>query len=311
MLLDWEVYRTLYRASDCPVWKAASHPDLVEIARATGSTKTTVWRRMREWRRVGFLIGHEILPHPALLGVGLNAFEVRLSDPKARVRFLNDLELIDGIFVANFSLGPRTMVLAIADSAASQTRRARLIERIPGVEEILPSRTVWLPPPPSRLATKAWRLISELRENPDDSFAHLAGRLGITPKTFSRRYQALRTSNAILTYRVEDFSKFPGTVATLQIGLAAGADSRAVARRVEERLPGLLELVFIDRRPYAPHDRLGYSTLVTTVSSVEAVEAEVLEVSNVSGVRTIFVGGERAYRGWFDERVSQILRAAS
>ena len=309
--LDWEIYRALYRASPCPVWKAHAHPNLVHLAGAAGTTRNTVWRRFREWRRVGFLRGHEIIPHPALFGVGLVTYEVHLSDPKSRQQFLDELELVDGVFVANFALGPRTMVIGIADSPESQNRRAKLIGRIAGVDTVTPSRSVWLPPRPKRMSPKDWRLLAALRENPEQSFSDLARTIGITAKTLSRRYQLLQDTNGILTYRVEDFSRFPGTVATFSVLLSNGADSRAIAATVEKRIPGLLELVFIDRPPYASNDRLGYSTFVSSASSMESTEAAVYEIPGVSEVRTMFIGGERSYRGWFDERVRQIIHAGA
>jgi DNA-binding Lrp family transcriptional regulator len=311
MSLDWEIYRALYRSSDCPVWKAESHPDPSRLGLQAGSSRGTVWRRLREWRRSGFIQGHEIIPHPALFGVGLTTYEVKLSDPKARQLFLDELELVDGVFIANFALGPRTMVISIADRPASQARRAELIGRIPGVDSVKPSREVWLPARPRSLTTKEWKLISALREAPDKPFSALARAVGVSAKTFSRKYQLLRQLNGILTYRVEDFSKFSGTVATFSVTLSSEEGSRAIARQIEDRLPGLLELVFIDRPPYSPNVRLGYSTFVASASSMETAEAAVYEIPGVSGVQTMFIGGERAYRGWFDERIHQVIHSSA
>ncbi|MFI5417639.1 MAG: hypothetical protein ACHQ2Y_01895 [Candidatus Lutacidiplasmatales archaeon] len=307
MSQDWELYRKLYRATDSPVWGAFPHPDLTTLAGELNTTRSTIWRRLKEWRRSGFVRGYETIPNPGLFGVGLLTNEVRLADPRSRQRFLDELELIDGVFLANFDLGPRTMVVSVADMSTSQARRRELIRRIPGVESVLPPNPVWLPTCRRQLSIGDWRLISALRESPESSVVDLAGFLGVSAKTFSRRYRALRESHALLSYRVEDFTRFPGTVATFLARLHDGVDSRETAVRFEESMPGLLEIAHIDRPPFSSHNVLAYSLFVSSAASMEEAEAAALEVPGVVGVRTIFMGGERAYRGWFDERINQAM----
>lgn len=309
--LDWEIYRALYRSTDNPVWDAVAQPTLGAELGKLGISRNTLWRRLKDWRRLGFIQGHEVIPNPSVFGVGLVTNEVRLSNPRARRRFLDDLDLVDGIFLVNFDLGPRTMVVSVADLPKSQSRRKELIRRLPGVEAIGPDVRVWLPACPTRLSLREWKVVAALRDAPEAALAELARAAGTSSKTFSRRYRALRESHAILTYRIEDFTKFPGTVSTFVVRLADDADSRAVAAEVGRRLPGLLETVFIGCPPFAPNRRLAYSAYVGSASAMEEIEAIACDIPGVVELETRFWGGERAYRAWFDQKITDALHAAS
>ncbi len=309
--LDWELYRALYRTGDDPFWSCWPHPDLALLSKALGTTRTTVWRRLKEWRRIGFIGGYEVIPNPSLMGVGLMLSEVQLSDARSRQSFLNELELIDGVFVANYDLGPRTTVVSVADMPASRARRAELLARIPGVESVRTIAPVWLPRCRRPLTAKEWKFLGAVRESPESSLLELSRKVGVSAKTFSRRYQAVREAKEVLSYRIEDFSRFPGTIAMVIAHLDPRVDPRAVAARVLARLPTLTEIASITSVPFSPQDRLGFCALVPSASSLEPIEAGVLEVPGVVKVRTRFRGGERAYRGWFDERIHQAIGGAA
>lgn len=309
--LDWELYRELYRTGDDPFWSCWPHPDLGRLAKALGSTRTTIWRRLREWRRIGFIAGYEVVPNPLLMGVGLVMSEVQLSDARSRQGFLKELELIDGVFLANYDLGPRTVVVSVADLPASRARRAELIGRIPGVESVRTLSPVWIPPFRRRLSPKEWRFLATIRESPESSLLELSRSAGMSAKTFSRHYRAVREGKEILSYRVEDFSRFPGTIAMLVASLDPRVDPRGTAARISAEVPGLMEIASITSAPFAPQDRLGFCALLPSASSLEALEAAVQDVPGVQKVRTRFRGGERAYRGWFDERISQAVGTAA
>lgn len=309
--LDWDLYRALYRTGDDPFWSCWPHPDLGELAATLGTTRTTVWRRLKEWRNIGFIGGYEVIPNPSLMGVGLVLTEVLLSDARSRQLFLNELELIDGVFLANYDLGPRTTVVSVADMPASRARRAELLARVPGVQSVRTLSPVWLPGCRRQLSAREWRFLAAIRESPESSLLELARKVGVSGKTFSRRYRAVREGKEILSYRIEDFSRFPGTVAMLIAHLDPKVDPRAVAGRILAKLPKLTEIASITSVPFSPQDRLGFCALLPSASSLEETEAAALQVPGVVKVRTRFRGGERAYRGWFDERISQAIGSSA
>ncbi|HZY69714.1 MAG TPA: Lrp/AsnC family transcriptional regulator [Thermoplasmata archaeon] len=307
MTVDWELYRELYASSEEPVWGMFPHPSLARIAARLNVTRNTVWRRMGQWTESGFVRGYEVIPHPSLLGVGLGACVVTLPDPRDKPRFLDELDLVDGVFLASYDVGPKVVLVVVTDLPESQDRRRRSIERLRGVSTVGPTGRVRLPLCRRQMSRDEWRLLAALRQNPSRSIDELATAVGSSTKTVSRRLRALRRANAMLSHIVEDFSGFPGTVASYVLRITPGVDSRVVARSTERRIPGLLEVPRLDVAPRAPAKDLIYWQEVPTVAAIETSIRQILEVSGIDRVDSYFTGGERAYRGWFDERINQAI----
>lgn len=307
MTLDWELYRELYASSEEPVWGMFPHPSLADIASRLHVTRNTVWRRMGQWNQSGFVRGYEVIPHPNLLGVGLGACVVTVPDPRHKPRFLEELDLVDGVFLASYDVGPKVVLVTVTDLPESQARRKRSIERLPGVASVGPTGRVRLPTCRRQMTREEWRLLAALRKSPTSSIDVLARTTGSSTKTVSRRLRVLRRANAVLSHIVEDFSGFPATVASFVLRITPGLDSRVVARGIERRIPGLLEIPRLDMAPRAPAKDLIYWQEVRSVAAIETSIAEILGVPGIDRVDSYFTGGERAYRGWFDERINQVI----
>jgi DNA-binding Lrp family transcriptional regulator len=303
--LDWRVYCELYRQTPDPLWGLFPHPSVNAIAKRLGITRGTVWRRLIEWQKIGFLKGFEIIPNPTLLGVGLRTYKVKIPDLSARRHFLEELEYIDGMVSALVQIGADADLVTISDIASARKRREELLTRIEGVASITPGLAMWVPSCARNVSLDEWHFISGLRTNPTISLGKLADKLGISAKTASRRYTSLRKDCAILGYAAEDFSKFPGVVAGSGIILNPKADPRPVTLAIENDLPDALELRDMTQAPGGHSSTLAYLQLIRVAPEVDAIST--LKLPGVARVEKFFPGAEIVYRHWFDERIAEVL----
>ncbi|MCI4324010.1 MAG: AsnC family transcriptional regulator [Thermoplasmata archaeon] len=270
-------------------------------------TRGTVWRRLLGLERTGFLKGYEVIPNPALLGVGLNSYNLSIPDARAQLRFLDALESVDGVLEAMVDLGPKAVVVTVADGPSSSSRREKMIARIDGVESMNRPVAVWLPDCTSNVSLERWRLISEFRRNPTSSWGTLARRLGVSPRTAANRCRSLQRGRHILGYLNENFEKFPGVVAGVVLTLNSGTESRAVAAAVQRLEPEALEIPSLTRSPRSQSPRLAFMRLVLRASDAQRGAAAFLGIPGVSRADTFFHGTMRFYRHWFDVRIIELL----
>lgn len=307
MPLDWRVFCQLYRQTDDPMWGVFPHPSAGSIAKSIGVTRVTVWRRLTAMQRAGFLTGYEVIPNPILLGVGLSHYNIMITDPRARLRFLDELEFVDGAFLATIDFGPGASLIAISDFPSSRHRREKMIARIDGVESLSPPTPVWLPDCGYKVSRDGWRFIDAARRNPTWSLDRIARELRTTPGTVSIRYQMLKRERAILGHPLEDFAKLPGTVIGVDLTLEPGVDSRLVARAVRLSQPDALEAPSPLRRAGTPSSGLTFIQLCRNASETNQCSIEFLAIRGVEKIDTFFPGMIRAYRHWFDARMFEVM----
>lgn len=306
--LDWRLLQALYAKTKSPAWEAVAYPDVAELARELEVTRNTIYRRLRLWRSRRFVRSYDFFPNPSLFGVGFLHYRVEGRFTKLQEEFLDRLESIEGVFVADESLGDPHGITAIADSQASQARRVRSLARLEGVSRVSSPTPVWLPHPAGRLRRADFQLIAVLRNAPDETFAALAAKLRISSQTFARRYNALRANHLLLVHRSVDFSRLPGTVAFLLVIVRNRAESRAISLEIRRRLPGLVEDVSLSRPPFGPFEKLNFGVQVDSASGLIEIESVISAVPGVVRVLRRFPRSVRSYPGWFDNRIEQVLR---
>jgi DNA-binding Lrp family transcriptional regulator len=290
------------------MWGMYPHPPVGTIAERLGIARNSVWARFQSWQRSGFALGYEVFPNPRLLGLGVEALRVEVPKPEARSHFVDELELVDGVLLSQSEVSPFVVVVSIADSPESRARREKLLRRIDGVGQIKFRRTCWLPPAPAKIASKDWELIAVVRRQPTASMEQIARALRRSSKTVARDYKRLCTSRAMLSYRVDDFRNFPGTAAGLEIRTETGIDARAVASEVQRLFPDALELPVMDQPYQQPATYLAFELCLPAAAAVEQAVSQASAVKGVARVDIHFIGWDRAYRHWFDERLYEITR---
>ncbi|HZY69519.1 MAG TPA: AsnC family transcriptional regulator [Thermoplasmata archaeon] len=309
MSLDWRLFCELRRLSASPVWQVESHPNIPKLAAKIRTSANTVWRRLKEWRRLGFLGPPVFLPNPRLFGLGFEFSQLVVSDPAARNELLDRLELVDGVVQASIDYGNVVSLVTVADSPTSRARRLKLLGDLPGVSRAETLFPLWLPTPTRSLRTSDVQLIDELRRSPEAPITQLGKALGVSGSTISRRFHRLRSTGAMLTYRIEDFSRFPSTVAVLELAVAHAIESRRAAEEIAKEFPDLLELTAMSRPPFASHKFLDFLAEVENVSQIAELEARLAKVASVTTVSNRLPGGERVYEGWILNRMHELLSA--
>jgi DNA-binding Lrp family transcriptional regulator len=307
-LLDWKVYREMVRLADDPMWGMYPHPPIGTIATSLGIARNSVWARFQSWQRTGFARGYEVFPNPRLLGLGIEAFRVEVPNPEDRRNFVDELEFVDGVLISQSEVSSFVVVDAIADSPESRARREKILRRIEGVASIKFRRSCWLPLCPARISSSDWQLIAAVRRQPSASMEALSQGLDRSAKTVARDYKRLCTSRAMLSYRVDDFRRFPGTAAGLEIRTEVGIDAREVAGAVQRLFPDALELPVADQPYQHPAAYLAFELCLPAAAGVEQVVSEASALKGVARVLVHFIGWDRAYRHWFDTRLYEITQ---
>lgn len=280
---------------------------LETIARRVGLARTTVRARIQRWSKDGFIERYEVMPNPSLFGARLGACGVRIEDPRAKARFLDELDLVDGVVVALDHLGPWVVVDLVIDEPRLLERRRRLMARLPGVNEVEECLPIETPRATADLTDLDWRIVKALREAPLATIDATARKVGVSAKTLARRYERLVASNAVWFVPVLDFGGYTGgSVGRLIVTLAKDADPRKVAKGLRA-LPGAL--VVADLHPVHPGPVPGPFDVLCHLDAVphaEAVQRAALDVTGVAGVEVIFPRSLRVYNGWFEAQMGKL-----
>jgi DNA-binding Lrp family transcriptional regulator len=206
------------------------------IARALRVSPATVRRRLGEWRKSGFFLGYEVLPHPELLGGQLMGRLLEFGDAISQQKAVQFLELIDGVV----QIVPSRNYLLVAyfvDSERQTQRRLLQFREIDGVRSIGPEMPFPFAPCRRRMSRADWRLVQALRNQPEASLAVLAHAVGQSPRTTSRRWDALLTAGAIVYDPILDFSRFPLNLAVLVVFLDSSQSAESVTSGIRSLLP--------------------------------------------------------------------------
>lgn len=282
-----------------------------DIADRVDLHPSTVRARLRDWRESGFLQGYDVQVSPRLFEADLVIASVRVDDPSKKEEFLDELGLVEGIIGALVNVGPWVTAALVVEHPDAVDRRAKLLEKLPGataVQEPWVTRLPVLSVDPTQLD---WRIIRAVREGPDDELSKIADRVGVTPKTLTRRYRALLDGNAIWTVAVLDFRNYTGGIAC-RINLYVDD-----AGRYEEARDAFLDAYpdALETNPPPPRDEGGpdrrsdriveFLLHLPTAARVDEVLQEGSAIEGVDDAEVLFPRGYRPYRAWFDERVDK------
>jgi DNA-binding Lrp family transcriptional regulator len=310
--LDLKILRETSRGR--VMWWGSLDPrvSIREVARRLRVDPTTVWNHLQAWQRDGFLLGYSVVPNPALFGAGLAGGSVRISDSRAKDRFFRDFGLIEGAAFAVDQVGPWVVVMYAFATERSLQRSAGLTRKLPGVSEMEPCIPFHCPKTtvtPSRLD---WRILETLHAHPMEDLSQCARTVGVTPKTFARRYNSLIRDRAVWSIPRLDFTRYRGaTVARFLVWLSPESDSQRVLGRLEERFPSYILLEDQSGLPDTGSKVVRLLSLFLQLSSageVEDADRVIREVDGVVDVETYFPRQVHVYDDWFAERLESQVR---
>ncbi len=308
MTLDWEIYDQLLRRTESPIWGRFPRPPTAEVASRLRVSPNTVWRKLGDWRRRGFLRGYIILPHPNLLQAAITRYTVSATDPIAKARLLKDLELVEGVILAVNEVGVKLAVIGATELNDGPHRLRELLRRLPGTAVVSPPHRAWLPPCEGELTGEDWRLLTIVRNTPEAPVTRLASRMGRSTKTVSRQLALLRRSHRMLSMWLEDWSHFPSLVAGFTLRLEPGADPNYVRREFHGMVPGCQERAWFDFPPGEPGRGLTYMVEIATTAEIDTVVQAGLRIRGVARVENNFRVADRDYPTWIDRRIELLRR---
>jgi DNA-binding Lrp family transcriptional regulator len=278
------------------------------IARRLGVSPATVRRRLSNWRSRGFLVGYDVVPHPGLLGGRLAARVLSFEDPIAQERAIEALSLIDGMI----QISPaRLMVMAtyFVDSESQAERRLRQFQTIQATTEIGPELSFDFPSCSRRMSRADWRLLLELRRNPEASITEVAAAVSRSTRTTSRRLNSLLDDGALMFDPIIEFSRGDQTLAVL-VAVVEPPEMRA---EVEREILALHPQSIHSWGPTQPDPKRETSTVFMLVSAPTAAELDELtgRAAHIPGVSHVQLWYGRAtvpVRSWLTERIETMLR---
>jgi DNA-binding Lrp family transcriptional regulator len=277
------------------------------MARRLGVSPWTVRRRLRDWKRRGFLLGYDVIPHPALLGGRLAVRILEFSDPIAQERAMGALGWIDGVIQivpARSSL----LVVYFVDARSRADRRLPQFQRIEGARDIGPEMPFPLPPCPRRMSSSDWRLVRALRRRPEARVAELAREVGHSTRSTSRRYSSLLDDGALMFDPIMEFSRFSQSLAVL----VAYIEHPEMREEIELAIRAM-HPQSIRSEGSTPTDSNGApATVQMWVAAPTSAELDELpgRVSHIPGVSQPILWYARSIvpvRTWLDERIELML----
>lgn len=270
------------------------------IAEKLGLGANTVRARLKGWRESGFLQRTEVLPHPALLGLKLGSGSIRVDDVRAKPTVLEDLALVPGALASLDHVGCWMAFSVLGESDAALDRVRRLAAKLPGVDEVTPCRALAPPPPARALKRLDWEIMRALRAAPDQPLRKIAATVGITPKTFGKRYGDLVRDRAALFIPVIDPGSLAGVVARYVVIPRAGADRAKILARARA-LDRLMDAFDASSIVPMPDPLIDVWLHLENPHAAEEMQREILAWPEVEGVELVFPVRQAFFTGWLDE----------
>lgn len=282
-----------------------------DIADRVDLHPSTVRARIRDWRDAGFLQGYDVIVNPRLFDAELSIYSVRIDDPTEKEAFLEEVGLVEGVIAALDHVGPWIGGAIAVEHPDAVERRWDLLSKLPGVgavQDPFPARLPRLSADPTQLD---WRVIRALREQPDETIAAIADRVGVTAKTLTRRYRSLLEGNAIWSVAILDFRNYTGGVACRVNLFLDDPDRRAdVHEGFTDRFPDALEMNPVPAEGAGEetslHDRVvEYLLHLDSQAEADDVLQAAASLEGVADCEVLLPVAYHPYRDWLDERVEK------
>jgi DNA-binding Lrp family transcriptional regulator len=314
-VIDFAIYRHMFPGGQGRFWASRSMVDPRitprQIGERVGLTDVAVRNRLARLRDEGFIQGHEVWPHPGLLGASLRVAEIPLKKLADADRVVSGLERIVGVISARIMVDEdnrSVRVSYVEDSPDLTNARSRDLAALAGAEGPISSRPEWLPPSPTMLSALGWRVLLELRSEPELSLKDHAQRLGISLKTVTRWFNELLDQNAVFWVLQSDSSLL--SVAAYFVWLRDPSVRSAVCGRIEERIGAWLPIVpgGLGEPPEPPPPWVAGMFWVRAPAESETLSRTLLSIEGVQSVQRRFPSNVVSFQGWFDRRLNEQVR---
>ncbi len=309
---DFAIFRALCGKGGARFYAARTVMDprisALEVAKMVGLSAPAVRTRLRRWKSQGVLRGYEVWPNPALFGVQFVSVDIPLNSSQPADSVFEDLKLVEGVLFAREAIDEDrrvVIVTLVSDTPAGTVRRASLLARLSPQHAIDPPRPHWLPPCPIELSRLDWRIIQNFRDEPLLSLPKAAREVGISLKTFSKRFHRLLDNDAVWRTISVVNSKVPTVY--VHIAYTDPESAEAGARDLGSRFPNWIPAVS-GGYGFPPEARSKHLVAVFPLEAPAGV-ADILRAIHgqpgVVSVRRRFPGETVCYPDWFDRRIGE------
>lgn len=212
-----------------------------EIAKRVGLAPSTVWERLREWERSGFLQGYGVLPNPRLLNARMVSHNVELRNAAERDPFVRAAEGIDGLVAFFHHVGAWVSVITFDASPAESAQRSELLARLAGARHVEPPHALPDFAPRGRAPdARDWRILRSFVASPGGSLASIARDAGVSERTAKRRYGRMIRDRLVWLSPFLDFSRGKGVIASIIVRFDPKVGYAVLANAMKDRYPDVL-----------------------------------------------------------------------
>lgn len=266
--------------------------------------------RVARLEREGFVVGYDVQPNLALLGLKSRTYAFELPTRADRRARLDALPALDGVMgFVDYVSGWLTVTFTFRDEAEHDRRLASVREHLGGIEPL-----TWFEPhapdPGRALTPLEWRILRAIRGDARRPVRDIAQRVGVSTKTVQRRVDRLAAEGAFATFvwlherfhdevllcslvvRVED-AKAHEAIHALHGRLLADAWARCSAPLLQEGVH--YDLVAAPRTPR------GLADLIEETARLPGV----LDVHGHLATRTVFT------LAWIDAEMDRVAASAA
>lgn len=307
--LDLAVYRSLSRGGEARFWagRRIIDPRITprEVAEQVGISESGARMRLHRLAERGFLRDRTVVPNPSLFGQRAFVADLLVRQSGEVDRILRDLALVEGVIFARDIMDEderKIQAYFASENDATASRLAALLGRLSPAGGSITPRPYYIPPCGRELSSLDWRVLQQLRDYPDATFAEIAESVGISVKTAARSYRQLIDSRACWWTHGPGSEEFP--LALVCVDLSRPEDRDPVVGWVGAEAHGWIP-VASDGFGLDPADAGSVLAGLVPADLPAVLERFLRKLAGVEGVERIrrtFALGSAIYTDWVTDR---------
>lgn len=279
------------------------------IAEKVDRTAETVKARIRAMEEDGVLLGYQVVPNLAHLGLASEACFARVDQGEDKDTVLDAVGELDRILVLHDYLGDGLCVeFAYADEGQRRETLAA-VEKLTGDPAPCPFYDGVMPAVDRELSNLDWRILSSLRWEALKPLREVAEDGGVTRRTVKRRYDRMAGEGSFVTVPILDPSQAPGLILFELMFFAEEGARRELANQVLR--------AYQDHRIFsyvpASHELGNFNVLAfaRTPAGIEELRARGEDLPGVQRVEAELFSRFADKSRWLDDLISQQVEATA
>jgi DNA-binding Lrp family transcriptional regulator len=270
-------------------------------------TPDTVKARIAGMEAEGVLLGYQVVPNLAHLGLHSEAYFARVDEAEDKDQVVEAVGELDRILVLHDYLGDGLCIEFAYEEAAQRHATLAAVEKLTGDPSPCAFYDGVMPEVEAPLSNLDWRILSSLRWEALKPLREVADEVGVTRRTVKRHYDRMAAEGSFVTVPILDPSQAPGLILfELMVFTEPGTD-REVANDVLRAYEDVR--IF----SYVPSSQeLGNVNLLAfarTPAQIEELRARGEELPGVERVEAWLFRRFEDHSDWLDDAIAERVRA--